>query len=104
MENLVDNAVSFTPKDTSVEVELSEQGQWASISVTDSGPGIPPEHEERIFDRFFSYRMEDGEHHVGLGLAIVKAIVEGYGGSVAVQDAPGRGATFVVMLKTEASG
>jgi two-component system sensor histidine kinase ChvG len=101
LENLIDNAISFTEKGTPVDVELMQQEQWATIAVTDSGPGIPPEHRERIFDRFFSYRVGEQEHHVGLGLAIVKAIVEGYGGKVLVRDAPEGGSTFEVLLKAE---
>jgi two-component system sensor histidine kinase ChvG len=99
MQNLIDNAASFTRKGSSVDTRLLQQEQWAIISVTDSGPGVPPEHQERIFDRFFSYRAGDDEHHVGLGLAIVKAIVEGYGGKIMLRETPGRGATFEVRLK-----
>ncbi len=102
-ENILENAVSFSPKGGTVTVRL--QGKDASVITTihDEGPGIPAEHLSRIFQRFFSYRP-DGDSstakhkHTGLGLAIVKAIVEGYGGTVSAQNLPDGGATFEVSL------
>jgi signal transduction histidine kinase len=84
-----------------VGVELAREDGLAVVAVTDSGPGIPAEHQGRIFDRFFTYRPgEDGRRagHTGLGLAIAKAIVEGYGGSIAAANRPGGGARFEVRL------
>jgi two-component system sensor histidine kinase ChvG len=102
-ENIVDNAVSFSPKGGAVTIRL--QGQDASVSTTihDEGPGIPKEHLSRIFQRFFSYRPSGDSSttrhkHTGLGLAIVKAIVEGYGGRITAQNLPEGGAAFEVCL------
>lgn len=99
-ENLIENALSFSPSNGTISVAVRSQGTIAEVTVTDQGPGVPPEHLERIFSRFFSYRPvaspEDG--HTGLGLALVKAIVEGYGGTVIVRQASGGGAEFVVTL------
>jgi len=95
MENLLDNAVSFSSEGSSIHVSLREETGWAVVLVRDFGPGIPEEHQERIFDRFFSHRAEDRgskSQHVGLGLAIVRAIIEGYGGRVLARNAPEGGA------------
>jgi two-component system sensor histidine kinase ChvG len=100
-ENLLDNAMGFTPDGGRIRVELRAEGKQAVVRVSDQGPGVPVEHRERIFDRFFSYRPKDGRarEHTGLGLAIVKAVVERYGGSVALTDSPLGGAGFEVRLR-----
>ncbi len=102
-ENLLDNAASFSPDGTTVEIEMQKIASHVAVSVRDHGPGIPPEHRERIFDRFFTYRPaapgKDG--HTGLGLAIVKAIIEGFGGSVSARDATGQGAILAVLLPSK---
>lgn len=101
MENLVDNALSFAPAGSVVTVRLERNGDRALLRVADRGPGIPPQHLDRVFARFFSYRPPgtgDGRPHSGLGLAIVKAIVEGYGGEVVAINAAEGGAVFEVRL------
>ena len=109
-ENLLDNAASFSGGGSAVRVALgrSREGD-AVVTVSDEGPGIPPAHADRIFDRFFSYRPEadsggEDRRHTGLGLAIVRTIVEGYGGSVAAANNPERGATFTVRLPASRTG
>jgi len=109
----LDNAASFAPQGSEVEVTVHRQSPWAILRVADRGPGIPPEHLQRIFDRFFSYRPAavganteaapanapgPRLEHPGLGLAIVKAIVEGYGGTVLASNREGGGAVFEVRL------
>ena len=110
LENLLDNAASFAPPGSEVEVERSRrEGSWAVLCVADRGPGIPSEHLQRIFERFFSYRpgarppSAEGPRaeHPGLGLAIVKAIAEGYGGTVQAANREGGGAVFEVRLPAE---
>jgi signal transduction histidine kinase len=115
LENLLDNAASFAPPGSEVEVTVRREGAWAVLRVSDRGPGIPPEHLRRIFDRFFSYRPMDGYRpaadadeapgarmeHPGLGLAIVKSIVEGYSGTVCASNREGGGAVFEVRLPTQ---
>lgn len=101
IENVLDNALSFAPSGSAVEVSLTQEGPEAVLRIADQGPGIPPEHLGRVFDRFFSYRPEDPQarrDHAGLGLAIVKAIVEGYGGSVSAANGEGGGAVFGMRL------
>jgi signal transduction histidine kinase len=80
---------------------MTAEPDAAVVSVTDSGPGIPDEHRERIFDRFFTWRPHEPQArdgHTGLGLAIVKAVTEGYGGSVTARRRPEGGARFEVRL------
>jgi two-component system sensor histidine kinase ChvG len=98
--NLMDNAASFSPPGGTVSVEVSRAGDWVHLRVSDAGPGIPAEHRERIFDRFFSFRPgEERGVHAGLGLSIVKAIAESHGGSVSGESRKdGTGACFEVRL------
>jgi signal transduction histidine kinase len=70
-------------------------GRWATLSVTDSGPGIDPAIREQIFDLFFSTKSQDG---TGIGLATVLRIANASGGGIAVESAAGRGTTFTLYL------
>ena len=96
--NLVDNAVKFSPpgESVSVAVEPGSSGATVRISVSDRGPGIPPQHLPKIFDRFFT--TDESRDGTGLGLSIVQSVVEAHGGRVTVDSKPGEGATFVVEL------
>jgi two-component system sensor histidine kinase ChvG len=100
LENLLDNASGFTPEGGKIRVHLETNRGDARVVVEDEGPGVPEEHRERIFDRFFSYRPHGGRKgdHSGLGLAIVKALVERYGGSIALVESSLGGAGFEVRL------
>ncbi len=99
LENLIDNASSFSPDAGRVEVTVQRDGAALTVRVADCGPGIPEQHRSRIFDRFFSYRPgDDGGAHAGLGLAIVKSIVESRGGTVTASNLPGGGACFEMHL------
>jgi two-component system, OmpR family, sensor histidine kinase ChvG len=102
LENLLDNALGFAPIGSAVVVRLERDGDQGVVTVADQGPGIPREHLERIFDRFFTYRSdppgEGSRRHAGLGLAIVRAIAEGYGGSVRAANAAAGGALFELRL------
>jgi len=99
-ENLLANAVSFSPADGTVTVTLRIDSRHAVVTIADEGPGIPEEHLERIFSRFFSYRPGDtGDGgHSGLGLSIVRAVVEAYHGTVTAGARSGGGATVTVRL------
>ncbi len=102
IDNLIDNAISFSPPGGLVEIAAARVGDSVRIRVEDEGPGVPEELREAIFNRFHSVRP-DGEQfgrHSGLGLAIARAIVEGHGGEIDVQDrddAPS-GARFTIRL------
>ena len=100
IENLIDNAVSFSPPDATVTVLVAREDATIAVCIDDSGPGIPLVRRDAIFRRFHSERPEDDfARHSGLGLAIAKTIVEAMGGSVAVEDSPsGAGARFAIRL------
>jgi two-component system phosphate regulon sensor histidine kinase PhoR len=99
IRNLVDNAIKYTSAGGSVELKLaSKRKNTVTIQVTDTGIGISPEQQSRIFDRF--YRV-DPSHNIpgtGLGLSIVKEIVTTHGGDIRVESKLGVGSTFVVTL------
>ncbi len=101
IDNLVANAVSFSPPGKPVLVELRKDGKSALFRVRDSGPGIPAEHLERIFARFFTYRpanTETTKTHSGLGLAIARSIVTGMGGTIRGGNNSDVGALFEVWI------
>jgi len=101
IENLLDNAVSFSPPDAIVRIDATRREADVLIAIEDSGPGVPEAAREAIFRRFHSDRPEDGAfgRHSGLGLSIAKTIVDGHNGTITVQDrADGPGARFVVTL------
>jgi len=94
--NIVMNAIQVTPAPGRVQVETSVDriNREVSIQVSDTGPGIPPELREKIFQPFFSQRAGG----TGLGLAIASRIVEAHGGRITVEGAPGGGSRFTVVL------
>lgn len=103
LANLVGNAARHTPSGTPVEIavgRLAGPDASAVVEVRDHGPGIPPEHAQRVFERF--YRVDAGRSRdhggTGLGLAIVDAIVRAHGGTVALTPTDGGGATVRVVL------
>ena len=98
--NLIDNAASFASPGGTVRVAVARRGREAVLSVDDDGPGVHPENRDDIFRRFYSERPaeEDFGRHSGLGLAIARTIVDAHDGRIAVEDAPGGGARFVVTL------
>jgi two-component system sensor histidine kinase ChvG len=97
--NLIDNAVSFSPKGGAVSIAASAETGRARVSVEDNGPGVPPENLETIFERFYTERPNDhfGKNS-GLGLSIARQITESTGGRVWAENREGGGARFVVEL------
>jgi len=99
VNNLLDNAVKFSPPGATVTVDVEEHTHTVIIRVRDEGPGIAPEHLQRIFNRF--YRVEQQgvrTSGVGLGLAICKGLVEAMGGQIAVTSQVGQGSVFSFSL------
>ncbi|TMR92027.1 HAMP domain-containing histidine kinase [Nonomuraea basaltis] len=98
--NLVGNALCHTPPDAAVTVKVGRSGGMAVLEVSDTGPGVSPEHVPHLFDRL--YRVSQGRSRsdggAGLGLSIVAAIVRAHGGRVDLDTAPGNGASFRVFL------
>ena len=97
LDNLVDNALRYTPAGGRVDVEVGEAAGWARLTVADNGPGIPPAERERVFDRFYRLSGTDVPGS-GLGLAIVREIVQQHGGRVRLLDSAGGGLTVQVDL------
>ena len=103
VRNLIDNALSFSPRGGVVHVIASRGRGTVVIRVEDEGPGIAPENFERIFDRFHTDRPDSFGEHSGLGLAISRQIVEAHGGTIQAGNRMGldgrvAGARFTVEL------
>jgi len=101
VSNLLANAIRHTPPAGTVVCELKASPGNATLEVADSGPGVPPEHRDRVFGRFRSGLDGDGRSRgagAGLGLAIVREFVELHGGDISLGDAPQGGALFSVSL------
>ncbi|WP_235963375.1 sensor histidine kinase [Tautonia rosea] len=100
LDNLIDNAIKYTPEGGSIRVSTWTNEQRVTLSVTDSGSGIPRDDIPRIFERF--YRVDRARSRAqggtGLGLAIVKHLVQSLGGEVSVESIVGTGSTFTVRL------
>lgn len=103
--NLLSNAAKFTPRDGTVRVAASRQGEDALIEIQDSGVGIPPDRLDEVF-KMFAQLQENGEPGpggLGLGLSIARLLVQLHGGSIeALSEGPGRGATFRIRLPASA--
>lgn len=100
LNNLIGNAIKFSPPGSTVEVRAEESGGRVVLAVRDEGPGIPAEDLDLLFRPFSraGARPSAGEKSTGLGLAIVKRIVEGHGGEIRVESEQGKGSTFFVTL------
>jgi signal transduction histidine kinase len=100
LDNLLENALKFSPESTTVTVALDQRDDNVVVSVADEGPGVPDAEKERIFERF--YQSERGRSSrargVGLGLAICRHIATAHGGSIRVIDHEPRGAVFLLSL------
>ncbi|MGZ5095973.1 MAG: ATP-binding protein [Burkholderiales bacterium] len=103
--NLIDNALKYCPEGAAVRVAAAAENGKVRVSVADTGPGIPSEHVQRVFERF--YRVDAGRSRelggTGLGLSIVKHLVEAMGGTVTVDSRVGSGSTFSFTLYSATS-
>ena len=99
-ENLISNALKFSNKETSVKVNVKVTGDRVQVRVKDQGPGIKPEEEHLLFQKFsmLSARPTGGESSTGIGLSLVKTYVEKLNGEIWYEGAFGKGSTFVVEL------
>lgn len=95
LQNLVNNAVKHHDRKTGlIEISVHERGDFYEFQVDDDGPGIPPEHHERIWGMFQTLQPRDKVEGSGIGLALIKRLVQHYGGVVGVQNRTPRGARF----------
>jgi signal transduction histidine kinase len=100
LDNLVSNAIKYSPPGKQISLKMGAQGRHALIRVCDEGPGISADEQEKLFRKFakLSARPTAGENSTGLGLYIVKKLVESYGGQIRCESRLGEGACFVVSL------
>jgi len=112
VNNLMSNALKFTPEGGTVTVRVNEfrtqnsefrTQNSVSLSVSDTGTGIPPEHLPHIFDRFYRVDETHTTEGTGIGLALTKELVELHHGSITVESTPGTGSVFTVVLSVEKS-
>lgn len=94
--NLLGNAIKFSPEGSTVKIDIADNQGWKKVMISDQGPGVPPEFQSLIFERFQQVPGEQQQQikGSGLGLAICKKIIEALGGRLGVDSEPGRGSTF----------
>ena len=100
VDNLLDNAIKYTPEKGKIQVRLRAEGGEMVLEVEDSGIGISPQYQQRVFERF--YRVDKARSQslggTGLGLSIVKNIAERHGGNVSVNSQLGVGSVFTFRM------
>ena len=98
--NLLENATRYAAG--RVNIALAESDETATLTIDDDGPGIPPEHRHRVFERFARLdQARDRDHGgAGLGLSIAKEVIDHHGGTISVDEGPMRGARVAVCLPT----
>ncbi|MBN9681817.1 MULTISPECIES: ATP-binding response regulator [unclassified Corallococcus] len=97
LTNLVSNAIKYAPG-TALGIGLRKHDDRLILYVSDGGPGIPPEHQDRVFERFERGGPPRSVHGLGLGLFIAQQIVQGHGGKLVLKSTPGQGAAFIIDL------
>jgi two-component system, OmpR family, sensor histidine kinase TctE len=102
LDNLIDNALRYTPAGGAVTVRSGYKGGSPFVSVEDTGPGIPPWAREKVFERFFRIEGSPGSG-CGLGLAIVKEVVEQHGAALKVDGANGVGTQMLILFPAMAA-
>jgi two-component system sensor histidine kinase KdpD len=96
--NLLDNALKYTPRDSSVELASGLADHTLTLTISDRGPGIPEQDLSRVFDKFYRVPVPEGAGGTGLGLSICKGIVEAHGGSIRAENRDGGGLQMIVTL------
>ncbi|WP_411844377.1 ATP-binding protein [Salinicoccus sp. HZC-1] len=100
LTNLLDNAIRYTSEGDEISINVTEAGRFIIIEVSDTGTGILPEHQRRIFERF--YKVDEsrtrGKHGTGLGLYIVRSIIHRHKGTIELESEFGKGTTFRIVL------
>ena len=99
--NLLDNAIKYSPPGGAITLSTASSNGEVYVRVKDSGPGIPPEAQQLIFDKFARVKQRNMPHGVGLGLAFCKLAVEAHGGRIWVRS-NGIGSTFTIALPVQA--
>jgi signal transduction histidine kinase len=101
VQNLLSNALRYSPVDAPVTVHAEAAGREVVLAVSDGGPGVPPEHLPRLFERFYRGAQRDTPGGLGLGLYVCRMLVEAHGGRIGCENRAEGGATFTVRLPAE---
>ena len=98
--NIVDNAIKYTQKGSTITISTRRKGKFAEVKISDDGPGISDEMKSRIFDMFFcgANKIADSHRSLGLGLALCRSIIHAHGGSISVSDHQPKGTVFTFTL------
>jgi two-component system, NtrC family, sensor histidine kinase KinB len=96
--NLVENALKYSPTESTIEISVQESQKRMLISVQDNGPGIIETDRERVFDKFTRIKKKGGPGGMGVGLAFCRLAVQGHGGKIWIESAPGQGSKFIFTL------
>lgn len=102
LSNLISNAIRYSPENSDVKISVTQNNNQMAISVTDFGPGIEPEYQEKVFDRYFRIPGTKQEG-TGLGLAICKEFMEAQGGEITLDSRFGKGSTFTIKLNMKSA-
>lgn len=103
LNNLIDNALKFTPADSPIEISAHIENDKALVTVEDKGPGVTPDEVRLLFNKFYRGRSFINEYGLGLGLTICKRIIEAHGGEIWVENQKGKGAAFHFTLPLSSS-
>ncbi|MFT4526285.1 MAG: signal transduction histidine kinase [Bacteroidia bacterium] len=100
IQNLLDNALKFTPEGGSISLKVEPSDKFVSVTISDSGPGIEEADQAAIFDRYEQSKSDQKRQGIGLGLAIVKKIMELHNTTITLQSKPNEGSSFQFLLPT----
>ena len=98
LANVIDNAIKYSPKDTQIDIDVTQSENEIDILIGDRGIGIPEEDLEKIFDKFYRVSRPESVNGTGLGLAICKGIIEAHGGQIRADNREGGGSVITIML------
>ena len=101
--NLIGNAIRYTSENSTVRISLEQAGPWARVVVADSGKGLNPDEQARVFDKF-ERLGRSGDGGTGLGLYISRRLARAMGGDLTVDSLPGEGARFVLEVPGDPKG
>jgi len=96
--NILDNAVKYSPPNSEISITVDKKDDEMQITVADKGKGLPPEHEDKVFDKFYRMHSPGYVSGTGLGLSICKGIIEAHGGRIWAKNRPGGGELFIFTL------
>ena len=100
IKNLIDNAIKYSPENTTIDIALNKEDSNINISIKDHGYGIPEEHIPKLFNKFYRVKNTNTEKGTGLGLSFVKRIIELHGGEITVTSEVEKGSEFIINLKS----